>query len=87
MDAELRELLEVVASHGPATRPDLRELFASRNGLFSGRALAEAIRRGLVSPSAETVDDVDIDPESWQWPEEAYVLTRAGAIALEDGPR
>ncbi len=83
MDAELRQILEAVAASGPATRAELRDLIEQRGGTFSRRAAAEAIRKGLIRPFAEPGEPVGApDREASITPEEAYVLTREGAVAL-----
>ncbi len=50
MDAEVREILEDVARSGPPTRAELREEIEERGGVFSERAVAEAICGGLIRP-------------------------------------
>ncbi len=83
MDAELRQILEAVAASGPATRAELRDLIERRGGSFSGRAVAQAIRNGLIRPFSEPGEaagapDLDASISA----EGAYVLTREGAVAL-----
>jgi hypothetical protein len=78
VDAELRQILEAVAASGPATRAELRDLLERRGGRFSGRAVAEAIRKGLIRPFSEPGEDLETSITA----EEAYVLTREGAVAL-----
>jgi hypothetical protein len=46
----LRQILERVAVSGPAARAELRDLMEQRGGRFSRRAVAEAIRKGLLRP-------------------------------------
>jgi hypothetical protein len=83
VDAELRQILEAVAASGPATRAELRDLIEQRAGKFSGRAVAEAIRKGLIRPFSEPGEAFGApDLEASITPEEAYVLTREGAVAL-----
>jgi hypothetical protein len=48
VDAELRQILQAVAASGPATRAELRDVIERRGGSFSGRAVAEAILKGLI---------------------------------------
>ena len=83
MDAELRQILERVAVSGPATRAELRDLIEQRGGRFSGRAVAEAIRKGLIRPFSQPAEAPGMpDFEASMTAEEAYVLTREGAVAL-----
>jgi len=83
VDTELRQILEAVAASGPATRAELREVIEQRGGRFSGRAVAEAIRKGLIRPFSEPGDALGApEPEASIAAEEAYVLTREGAVAL-----
>ena len=83
MDAELRQILEAVAASGPATRAELRDVLERRGGRFSGRAVAEAIRKGLIRPFSEPGEAARApDLEASITAEEAYVLTREGAVAL-----
>ena len=83
MDAELRQILEAVAVSGPATRAQLRDVIERRGGRFSGRAVAEAIRKGLVRPFSQPGEAPAMpDFEASITAEEAYVLTREGAVAL-----
>ncbi len=83
MDAELRQILQAVATSGPVTRAELRDVIERRGGRFSGRAVAEAIRKGLIRPFAEPGEAaVAPDLEASIIAEEAYVLTREGAVAL-----
>jgi hypothetical protein len=63
----------------------LRDLIEQRGGRFSGRAVAEAIRRGLIRPfsqPAEASGMPDFEASMTMTAEEAYVLTREGAVAL-----
>jgi len=83
VDAELRQILEAVAASGPATRAKLRDMLERRGGSFSRRAVAEAIRKGLIRPLLEPGEaggapDLEVSITA----EEAYVLTRQGAVAL-----
>jgi hypothetical protein len=81
VDAELRQILEAVAASGPATRAELRDLLERRGGRFSGRAVA--IRKGLIRPFSEPGEAAGApDLETSITAEEAYVLTREGAVAL-----
>jgi len=83
VDAELRQTLEAVAVSGPATRAQLRDVIERRGGRFSGRAVAEAIRKGLVRPFSQPGEAPGMpDFEASITAEEAYVLTREGAVAL-----
>jgi hypothetical protein len=83
VDAELRQILEAVAASGPATRAELRGVLERRGGRFSGRAVAEAIRKGLIRPFSEPGEAAGApDLEASITAEEAYVLTREGAVAL-----
>jgi hypothetical protein len=83
VDAELRQILERVAVSGPATRAELRDLVEQRGGRFSGRAVAEAIRNGLIRPFSQPAEAPGMpDVEASMTAEEAYVLTREGAVAL-----
>jgi hypothetical protein len=83
VDAELRQILAAVAAGGPATRAELRDLIERRGGRFTGRAVAEAIRKGLIRPFSEPVEAAGApDLEASIVAEEAYVLTREGAVAL-----
>jgi hypothetical protein len=76
-------MLEAVAVGGPATRSELRGVIERRGGRFSGRAVAEAIRRGLIRPFSQPADPPGMaDVEASITAEEAYVLTREGAVAL-----
>jgi hypothetical protein len=83
VDPELRQILRAVAASGPATRAELRDVIERRGGRFSGRAVAEAIRTGLIRPFVEP-DEAGAAPdlEVSITAEEAYVLTREGAVAL-----
>jgi hypothetical protein len=83
VDVELRQILEAVAVGGPATRAELREVIEQRGGRFSGRAVAEAIRKGLIGPFSQPGETAGMpDFEASMSAEEAYVLTREGAVAL-----
>jgi hypothetical protein len=83
VDAELRQILEAVTASGPATRAELRDLIEQRGGTFSERALAEAIRKGLIRPFQEPGEAVAApDLKASISAEEAYVLTREGEAAL-----
>ena len=83
MDAELRQILQAVATSGPVTRAELRDVIERRGGRFSGRAVAEAIRKGLIRPFLEPGEAGGApDLEASITVEEAYVLTREGAVAL-----
>ena len=83
VDAELRQILEAVAASGPATRAELRDLVERRGGRFSGRAVADAIRKGLIRPFSAPGEAVTApDLEARITADEAYVLTREGAVAL-----
>ncbi len=75
--------MEAVAVSGPATRAQLRDVIERRGGRFSGRAVAEAIRKGLVRPFSQPGEAPGMpDFEASITAEEAYVLTREGAVAL-----
>jgi len=83
VDVELRQILEAVAASGPATRAELRDVIEQRGGRFSGRAVAEAIRKGLIRPFSEPGEAAGApDLDASITAEEAYVLTREGAVAL-----
>jgi hypothetical protein len=83
VDAELRQILQTVATSGPVTRAELRDLIERRGGRFSGRAVAEALRRELIRPCSEPGEAAAApDFEASIIAEEAYVLTREGAVAL-----
>jgi hypothetical protein len=83
VDVELRQILEAVVVSGPATRAELREVIEQRGGRFSGRAVAEAIRKGLIGPFSQPGETAGMpDFEASMSAEEAYVLTREGAVAL-----
>jgi hypothetical protein len=56
-------------------------MIEQRGGRFSGRAVAEAIRQGLIHPFSEPRASMP-DVEASITAEEAYVLTREGAMAL-----
>jgi hypothetical protein len=76
-------MLEAVAVSGPATRAELRDLIEQRGGRFSGRAVAEAIRKGLIRPFSQPGEASGMpDVEASVSVEQAYVLTREGAVAL-----
>jgi hypothetical protein len=76
-------MLEAVAVSGPATRAELREVIEQRGGRFSGRAVAEAIRQGLIRQFSQPGEALGMaDVEASMIAEEAYVLTREGAVAL-----
>ena len=82
-EAELRQMLEAVAVSGPATRAELRDVIEQRGGRFSGRAVAEAIRQGLIRQFSQPGEALGMaDVEASMIAEEAYVLTREGAVAL-----
>ncbi len=83
MDAELRQILEAVAGSGPATRAELGDLIERRGGTFSERAVAKAIREGLIRPFSEAGKAAGASElEASIVAEEGYVLTREGAVAL-----
>jgi hypothetical protein len=83
VDAELRQILQAVATSGPVTRAELRDVIERRGRRFSGRAVAEAIRKGLIRPFSEPGEAAAApDLEASINAEEAYVLTREGAVAL-----
>jgi hypothetical protein len=83
VDAELRQILERVAVSGPATRAELRDLIEQRGGRFSGRAVAEAIRKGLIRPFSQPGEPTGMpDFEASMTAEKGVRLTREGAVAL-----
>jgi hypothetical protein len=76
-------MLEAIAVSGPTSRAELRDTIAQRGGRFSGRAVAEAIRKGLIRPFSQPAEAPGMpDVEASMTAEEAYVLTREGAVAL-----
>ncbi len=76
-------MLEAIAVSGPASRAELRAMIEQRGGRFSGRAVAEAIRHGLIRPFSQPGEAPGMsDVEASISAEEAYVLTREGAVAL-----
>jgi len=79
---ETRKLLEAVAARGPATRAELDEQLRARGGALAEQTLAQTIRTGLVRPHQPNNESDSEPPPSLAFPEEAYVLTRAGATLL-----
>jgi hypothetical protein len=52
------------AVSGPAARAELRDLMEQRGGRFSGRAVAEAIRKGLIRPFLQPAEAPGMDAYS-----------------------